>query len=49
LHDLLGKEILHQKTYTSSTLINTEQLLPGIYLLNYFLKEKSVHLKLAKF
>ena len=35
LFDVLGKEILRQKTFSSETKINTEKLLPGFYLLNY--------------
>ncbi len=35
LFDILGNEILRQQTISSETKINTEKLLPGVYLLRF--------------
>ena len=49
LFDILGKDILRQKTYSSETTINTENLSPGIYLLSYLNGNKTINIKITKF
>ena len=49
LFDVLGKEILREKISNEETIINTEKLLPGFYLLNYTDGNKAANIKLLKF
>lgn len=49
IFDTLGKVVYYQKTFSSNTKITTQDLLPGIYFINYFEKNKSAHIKLLKF
>ncbi len=49
LFDALGKEILREKITQAETIINTEKLLPGFYLLNYTDGNRSTNTKLLKF
>ena len=48
LFDVTGKEIICQKTFEGETTINTENLLPGFYLLNYIEEKKHKTIKLSK-
>ncbi len=49
IFDVIGKEILRQKTFDAETKVNTEDLLPGFYLLSYNDGNKTANIKLAKF
>ena len=49
LFDITGKEILRIKTFDTETKINTAQLTPGLYFINYKEENKSVNLKAVKF
>ena len=48
LFDLTGKEIMRNNTLENETKLNTENLLPGFYMLKYVEQNKSVNLKLMK-
>lgn len=49
LFDALGKEISREKITTEETILNTEKLLPGFYLLTYTDGNKTTNTKLLKF
>lgn len=49
LYDLMGKEILRQRTFTGETKINTVNISAGYYLLNYNDGNKTANIKLVKF
>ena len=46
---MLGKVILKEKIYSDETIINTEKLSPGFYLLNYTNGNKAANAKVLKF
>lgn len=41
MFDVLGKEVLRQKTTEGENIIDAQHLLPGVYLLNYFSNDKT--------
>ena len=49
LFDALGKEIFREKTTTEETILNTENISPGFYLLTYTNGNKTTITKLLKF
>ena len=49
LFDVLGKEILREKISNEETIINTEKLMSGFYLLNYTNGNKAANTKVLKF
>ncbi|HYV93476.1 MAG TPA: T9SS type A sorting domain-containing protein [Chitinophagales bacterium] len=49
ISDVMGKEILREKTFDAETKVNTEKLLPGFYLFNYLEENKTASIKLIKF
>jgi len=49
LFDAMGKEMIRQKTFNADSEINTQNLLPGFYLLSYTVGNRSEHVKLSKF
>ncbi|MBA3649463.1 MAG: T9SS type A sorting domain-containing protein [Chitinophagales bacterium] len=49
ISDVLGKEILRQKTFSLETKINTEKLLLGFYVLNYTEGNKTEIMTIVKF
>ena len=48
LFDITGKEILHQKIIAGENKINTENLLPGFYLVNYVNGDRTENIKVVK-
>jgi len=49
IFDMMGKEILRQKTFGTETIINTSQLASGLYLLHYMEGNKTENIKVVKF
>jgi uncharacterized delta-60 repeat protein len=49
LFNALGNEVLRQTTLSPETRINTEELLPGIYLLKYQSADETQSLRVVKF
>jgi hypothetical protein len=46
---MVGKEILREKISSEETIINTEKLSSGVYLLNYSDGNKTLNTTLLKF
>lgn len=49
MYDCFGKEILHQNAATETTIISTEQIIPGYYLLHYITATKTYSFRVTKF
>ncbi len=46
---LMGKEVIRKKIFNKETIINTEDLLPGIYLLKYIYGNQIENMKILNF